>query len=93
MCHEKEIRHFVVGKGLAPLHFLSKPFEILDFDPPNNPTSYYGACHFGYNLALKERCNTFEIVDNIIMNFKEWYDLNWFEFQTVSRTRKYSERQ
>ena len=32
--------------------FLSKNFEILDFDPPNNPTSHYGACHFGYNLAL-----------------------------------------
>ena len=32
-----------------PLHFLSKDFEILDFDPPSNPTSHYGACHFGYN--------------------------------------------
>ena len=38
--------------------FLSKDFEILDFDPPHNPTSHYGACHFGYNLALKE-----EIID------------------------------
>ena len=36
-----------------PRHFLSKDFEILDLDPPNNPTSHYGACHFGYNLALK----------------------------------------
>ena len=36
-----------------PLHFLSKDFEILDFDPPYNPTSYYCACHFGYNLALR----------------------------------------
>ena len=35
------------------LHFSSKDFEILEFDPPNNPTSHYGACHFGYNLALK----------------------------------------
>ena len=35
-----------------PLHFSSKDFEILDLDPPNNPTSHYGACHFGYNLAL-----------------------------------------
>ena len=35
--------------------FSSKDFEILDFDPPNNPTSHYGACYFGYNLAL----NTF----------------------------------
>ena len=38
-----------------PLHFSSKDFEILDLDPPNNPTSHYGACHFDYNLAL----NTF----------------------------------
>ena len=30
----------------------SKDFEFLDLDPPNNPTSHYGACHFGYNLAL-----------------------------------------
>ena len=35
-----------------PLHFSSKDFEILDLDPPNNPTSHSGACHFGYNLAL-----------------------------------------
>ena len=35
-----------------PLHFSSKDFEILDLDPPNNPISHYGACHFGYNLAL-----------------------------------------
>ena len=36
-----------------PLHFSRKHFEIFDFDPPNNLTSHYGACHFGYNLALK----------------------------------------
>ena len=36
-----------------PLHFSSKDFEILDLDPPNNPTSHYGACHFGYSLALR----------------------------------------
>ena len=36
-----------------PLHFLGKDFEILDLNPPNNPTSHYGACHFGYNLALR----------------------------------------
>ena len=36
-----------------PLHFSSKDFEILDLDPPNNPTSHYDACHFGYSLALK----------------------------------------
>ena len=35
-----------------PLHFSSKDFGILDLNPPNNPTSHYGACHFGYNLAL-----------------------------------------
>ena len=38
-----------------PLHFSSKDFEILDLDPPNNPTSHYGACHFGYNLALMSK--------------------------------------
>ena len=36
-----------------PLHFSSKDFEILDIDPPNNPTSHYSACHFGYSVALK----------------------------------------
>ena len=35
-----------------PLHISSKDFEILDLDPPNNPTSHDGACHFGYNHAL-----------------------------------------
>ena len=48
------MRHFVVGKGLVPLHFSSKDFEILDLDPPTNPTSHYDACHFGYNLALTD---------------------------------------
>ena len=38
---------------IVPLHFSSKDFEILDLDPPNNPTSHYGACHFGYSLALR----------------------------------------
>ena len=38
---------------LAPHHFSSKEFEILDLDPPINATSHYGACHFRYNLALK----------------------------------------
>ena len=42
-----------VGARRAPLHFSSKDFEILDLDPPNNPTSHYDACHFGFNLALK----------------------------------------
>ena len=47
-----------------PLHFSSKDFEILDLDPPNNPTSHYGACHFGYSLAL-----------NIVyVNFQVRYD-------------------
>ena len=41
----------------APLHFSSKDFEILDLDPPHNPTSHYGACHFGYNLALSKNIN------------------------------------
>ena len=35
-----------------PLHFSSKDFEIFDLDPPTNPKSHYGACHFGYSLAL-----------------------------------------
>ena len=35
-----------------PRHFLSKDFKIWDLDHPNNPTSHYGACHFGYSLAL-----------------------------------------
>ena len=49
-------------EGLVLLHFSSKDFEILDLDPPNNPTSHYGACHFGYNLALKgEWCYYFDI--------------------------------
>ena len=43
-----------------PLHFSSKDFEILDLDPPNNPTSNYGACHFGYNLALNTILGHFE---------------------------------
>ena len=43
-----------MGLGLVPHHFLSKDFEILDLDPPNNPTSHYGACHSGYRLALKK---------------------------------------
>ena len=34
-----------------PLRF-RVDFEILNLDPPNNPTSHYGAYHFGYNLAL-----------------------------------------
>ena len=45
-----------------PRHFSSKDFEILDLDPPNNPTSHYGACHFVYNLALKGKYMVFEIV-------------------------------
>ena len=47
-------RHFVVQKWGMGLHrvIFESDFEILDLDPPNNPTSYYGACHFGYSLAL-----------------------------------------
>ena len=51
--------HFVVGEGLVPLHFSSKDFEILDLDPPNNPTSHYDACHFEYNIALKVKIAAF----------------------------------
>ena len=53
--HFFEVAYFVVGQGLVPLHFSSKDFEILDLDPPNNPTSHYGACHFGYNLVLSKK--------------------------------------
>ena len=56
-----------------PLHFSSKDFDILDLDPPNNPTSHYGACHFGYNLALnnqKIRHNVNQIQkDKVKMHF------------------------
>ena len=33
--------------------------SFLDLDPPNNPTSHYGACHFGYNLSLRILCKFF----------------------------------
>ena len=39
---------------LAPLHFLSKEFEILDLDPPINATSHYGACHFNLTLTVPD---------------------------------------
>ena len=45
--------------GVGTLHFLSKDFKILDLDPPNNPTSQYGACHFGYNNNIM-RAENFE---------------------------------
>ena len=35
----------------------------FDLDPPNNLTSHYGACHFGYNLALKEVGTRFDVKD------------------------------
>ena len=47
-------RYFVVqklGKGLCRTIFQAD-FEILDLNPPNNPTSHYGVCHFGYSLTL-----------------------------------------
>ena len=31
------VRRFVVGWGLAPLHFSGGHFEILDLDPPGSP--------------------------------------------------------
>ena len=46
--------HFVVqkwGRGLCRVIFRAD-FEIRNLDLPNNPTSHYGACHFGYSLAL-----------------------------------------
>ena len=55
---------------LAPLHFSSKDFDILDLDPPNNPTSHYGACHFVYNVALNYvGCGQAKTENNI------WFDL------------------
>jgi len=48
----------------VPLHFLSKDFEILDLDPPNNPTSHYSACHFGYNLVLIYERGNYRISQN-----------------------------
>jgi len=42
-------------------------------DPPNNPPSHYGACHFGYNIALREGNRTFEVehaVGNLLMYVK-----------------------
>ena len=56
-----------------PLHFSSKDFKILDLDPPNNPTSHYGACHFGYNLALKE----FVLIFNLGKVFLDY----WIDFK------------
>ena len=47
-------------------------FETLDLDPPNNPTSHYGACHFGYNLALIKK-NWW--LDSSIHNFKQLFIL------------------
>ena len=51
--HIIENSSFCGGVGACAASFLSQDFGILDLDPPNNPTSHYGACHFGYNLALK----------------------------------------
>ena len=53
----------------------SKDFEILDLDPPNNHTSHYGACHFGYNLALSKNINLYVAV-------KEWKPLQIQQFNT-----------
>ena len=56
---------------LVLLHFLIKDFEILDLDPPNNPTSHYGACHFGYNLALNTKNNLQRYFENTKIAKKE----------------------
>ena len=37
------------------LQVTRRNFEILDLDPPNNHTYHYGACHFGYHLALNTK--------------------------------------
>ena len=50
--HKPLPHHKMTNFLLCATHFSSKDFEILDLDPPNNPTSHSGACHFGYNLAL-----------------------------------------
>ena len=46
----------------------SKYFEISDLDPPKNPTSHYGACHFEYNLTLKGVCTRFVVEIWLITN-------------------------
>ena len=48
----------------------SKDFKILDLHPPNNPTSHYGACHFGYNLALRQNYINFPLNINLY-NFEK----------------------
>ena len=55
MCHLIQNSSFCGGVGAVLLHFSIKDFEILDFYPPNNPTSHYVACHFGYSLALRSK--------------------------------------
>ena len=53
----QKIDFFLLQKGVGGLfnkksHIIMRAdFEILNLDPANNPTSHYGACHFGYNLA------------------------------------------
>ena len=54
MWHIIENSSFCGRVGACAASFTSKDFEILDLNPPNNPTSHYGACHFGYSLALNE---------------------------------------
>ena len=46
---------FCGGVGACAASFFEQNFENLDLDPPNNPTSHYGACHFGYNLTLSKQ--------------------------------------
>ena len=70
-------------------------------DPPNNPTSNYGACQFGYNLALSNtylcifkdgmiKIKNVEIYENITSLNKERIeeglgDLNIFGSATRTR--------
>ena len=51
------------GSGLAPLHFFSKEFEILDLHPPINDTFQYGVCHFRHNFALKIKQHFYEKIN------------------------------
>ena len=59
------------------LHFLSKDFEILDLDPPNNPTSHYGACHFGYNLALMMVLSYRVQIPLVLVKFQKQLQFCW----------------
>ena len=79
----KDAHSVFYGQGLVPLHFSSKDFEILDLDPPNNPTSHYGACHFGYNLALTNN-DTIHDKQLILKTKQEYFGYLPSQFQYLS---------